>query len=275
MLDRLLERISRIGVLPIIFAYVFLVTFSSMAILQSCGTGYSNIDSENGRNAIMEQADQFLSAGQCARALEILGPLYTSQYVDDKIRMSYASAFACAGGFNFISTANGLTNASGNDIYSGLVLGNYSLNANDGKVISLSTAANIVRETRRVPGSIRAVDRPSDANLYMIFMQLELITVTISTSNFGDANPQTGAKRLAITGKGSNAEKCRMEVAIATISDCLTYVSAGTALSKIKTQINNLCGGACPSNLDPNVCTAVEQVQGAAVIAAIDASWSF
>ncbi len=249
-----------------IVAYLALLTTVSMFFL-SCGQSYKDISSVNGRRAIIETANSFLSSGQCQRAIEVMSPLYNSIYVDLEIRMVYASAHACAGGFNFVTLAAALA-GSGN-LFAKLVAGNYSASNIDQKTTNLQAAAQILRSTTTNPGSLAAVDRPSEANVYMLFLQLEIISTTISTTAMGNGDPITGAKGNAITGLGTNTDKCNIVVAMATISNCSSVVSVGSAIDAVTAA----CGGACPTNLNPAVCTAVEQAQGDALIIALDGLW--
>ena len=239
----------------------------------SCGKAYKDITTENGRRAISETANSFLSAGQCNRAIEVMQPLYDSIYVNTEIRLVYSSAYACAGGFNFAALIAGLSSTPF-DIWSSLVKSNFSALATDGRTTNLQRAAEILRTTTTNSGSQQAVDRPSDANLYMVFMQIELISTTISTSSMGLADESTGKKTRSINTLGTAAEKCVIEVAVATISDCLNVVSTGTAIDTLNTTIQAICGGACPTNKNPAVCSAAEQAQGDALITAIDGQWT-
>ncbi|MBI2607124.1 MAG: hypothetical protein HYW49_13700 [Deltaproteobacteria bacterium] len=255
-----------------LFLILFIAPWSILAI-QSCGQGYKGLHSENGRRAIIEEANNLLTSGQCEAAIAVLKPLYESEFNNNEVRLTYASAFACAGGFNFAMLIGSIQNV-GSDIWSPIVASNYSPNYSNGRVTSLNTAARIIRETSRTPGSFKAIDRDPDVNLYMIFIQAELITTTISIDTMGVADEKTGKKTTTITGKGGSAEQCRIELAVATIQDCLGQVSTGSAIDKVSTSISAICGGACPTNLDPGVCTATEIVQGTALIAAIDTQWT-
>lgn len=239
----------------------------------SCGTGYKDLSTENGRKALMEQANNYLTGGQCTAAIEVLKPLYESQYVNTEVRLIYASAHACVAGFNFPSLITGLTSINGSDIWSPLIKTNYNSARSDNHLYYLKKAASILRETASTSGSFRASDRPSDVNLYMVFIQAEIISKTILLPDMGNADPTTGKQQATIIGKGDNEDKCYIVAAFATIADSLTQVSTGTAINSVSSSITNACGGACPTNKDPSVCTVVEQAQGDILLTAIDGQW--
>lgn len=252
-----------------------IVLFFSQFFLNSCGQGYKDLSTANGRQIVLDEANNFLTDGQCQQAIDVLSPLYNSIYVDDDVRLVYASAYACLGGFNFPSLITGLTNASGGDIWSALIKSNYSSvdTTTQSHVYFFQTAATALRNTGG--GSFDASDRPEGANLYMVFLQAEIIAKTIMQNGVGKADAVTGKKTVAITGLGSNQQLCDLEVAIATISDSLLNVSTNSALDNVSSSVSTACGGACPTNKDPSVCSAVEQAQGAALMIALDSQWSF
>ena len=262
-----------------ISVYFLLVTTLGAALFAiSCGTGFKDISTANGRKAILDQANDFLTSGNCESAIEILTPLYISAYVDYEIRMTYASAYACKGGFSFTGVMGGLISGSG-DIWSALVKADFSTGS-DGKLISLKKAAEIVRLTSGIDPSnqsyFSAKYRTEEANLYMVFIHATIVAVVIATPQVGNAYRDTGKKRLAITGAGASADHCAAEVALATISDSLGSISSsGTALNSIKSAITTVCGANCTgANLDPTKCDATIQLVGQGVLVAIDAQWT-
>jgi hypothetical protein len=254
-------------------AFVLLGAMSIvMALNPGCSQGYKDISTANGRRAVLDEANNALTIKDCETAITLLKPLYESQWVDFEIRMTYASAYACKGGLNFAALAAKLSGFSSGDIWALLVSSNYSKNSSDGKVAALEQAATIVRTTSGT-GALTASTRPEEANMYMIFLQMSLIATTISVDSMGAANPSTGKKTQNITGTGTSADECRVQVAFSTISDASGASGATGALNTLLSSVNTACGGACPTNLDPAVCTAVEEAQGAALIIALDAQW--
>ena len=254
-------------------SFLFLFFLSLFIFCGSCSQDYKNISSSNGRKAIIELANNFLTSGNCDEAISTITPLIQSQYVDNDARMVYASAYACKGGINFPQLIVSLKDGSSN-IFSTLVKSNYST-GNDGKLGSLQTSASIIRQTSSVPGGNYASTRNSDANLYMVFVQANILGVTIAP--LGNANSTTGAKSQNMCGACSASQQCAIEVAIATINDSLGGGDQGSALNSLGNSIRNICSvalGACPTNVDPSVCTAVEQTQGQLLINAINAGWN-
>ena len=252
------------------------ILFSTVLFLQSCGQDYKQISTDNGRQYLLDMANDFLTSGQCQQAIDTLTPLYNSIYVDNEIRITYASAWACAGGFNFAALIGAIKNLGSGDIWSAFVSADYSASYADSHVYLLDQAVQYVRKVSSNASSYSAAFRTEDANIYMVFLQMQIISSTISISTMGNADRLTGKKTTTITGKGTATEKCRIEVSFATIRDSLNYVTSGAAISTMTSAINTVCtqaAGLCPTNTDPSICTAAEQAQGAAIIAAIDAQW--
>lgn len=244
-----------------------------------CSTDYRDLSTANGRKAVIEEANNFLTSGLCDEAINTLLPLVNSPYHDYDSKFVYSSAYACKGGLNFPALLLAVKDVSGSDIWTPLIKANNSASSADGKVSAMAQAASILRTT--TPRTLEegnnyytAQFRTGDVNSYMIFLQASVIGLTISPSNMGNAHPDTGAKRTAITGLGTDSDKCRIQVAVATIANCLTYVSTGTAIDTVSDSIQALCGGTCPTNLNPSVCTGVEIGQGATLITALDSQWS-
>lgn len=258
-----------------IFIFVFLSSF----IFITCSKDYEKLETENGRQLIIDKANNYLTAGQCDEAIDTMLPLYMSPYKDNKIRILFASANACKGGFGFMSLITSVILNAGSDIWSPLVLANHSKNIYDKKVEYLNRAAEILRTTSssgqdHMNNYLDAVNRPADANLFMGLLQLSLIGVTISGDGMGAANITTGKKTLSIAGKGSDEERCRVALAFATIRNSFEYAGEGPALNEMSAHLDEICTAGCPSNLDPSVCTIVEQAVGAQIIDSIDGQWS-
>lgn len=232
------------------------------------GCGYKDISTDNGRLAVIQQANSFLTSGMCDQALEVLQPLYTSSSVDNEVRMVYSSAYACKAGFDFPEVIGRLRGSG--TIWALLVMAMYS-NGSDNHLTYYQNAAVPLRMTSSVAGSFVAADRPDDANVYMIFMQAGALASVLSV--LGNANATTGAKGNAITGTGTNAQKCAVQVAIATIVDSLNVVGTSGALQSLATSLAPLCSGSICNNKDPAVCDAANILNGTALIAAIDTQW--
>lgn len=245
------------------------------SISSGCGQGY-----KNSPQAAIDEANNFLTIGDCDSAINVLKPVYDSSSVNNDIRMTYSSAYACKGGLFMTSVISSLASAS-SDIWSALVKSDYSSGSSDGHLTNLNTASDVLRTTASSSPGFNASDRSNDANTFMIFLQAEIIGSVISP--LGLANQSTGHKTQSIAtaianGQVTSSDECYVEVAVATIDDCLTYVSAGTALGNVSNEVSTVCGtlaGGCPTNKDYSACSVTDLNDGKLLLEAIDADWSF
>jgi hypothetical protein len=254
-------------------ALKFIFVLSLTSAFLTCGEDFRDISTASGRQAILDDANNYLTDGSCEAAISVLSPLYFSQYVNHEVRMTFASAYACRGGLNFAQLAASLNGFTSGDIWALLVSANYSQSSSDGKVAALERAAEIILTTSAFQSSFEASARPKDANVYMIFLQMNIIATTISTDAMGKANSTTGKKTQSIAALGTNADKCRLQIALSVIADSSAFVATGSSLTSLLDSVNTACGGTCPANKDPSVCTAAEQAQGTALIIGIDSQW--
>ncbi|MEW6056230.1 MAG: hypothetical protein AB1540_06420 [Bdellovibrionota bacterium] len=245
----------------------------------SCSSDYRDIATENGRQAVIDEATNHLTAGLCDRALETLSDLYNSDHVDNEVRQLYASAYACKGGLNFPSMFVALKDSP--DIWNALIKSNYSAGTGDLKVDNMLRSAEILRETSSIEGNYFASTRPRDVNAYMVFVQLNLISLTLSP--LGAANPDDGKRRkpTPICSPAATCiarDQCRVAVAVANIRDSIDSLPSGPITDKISIAFNAACsavGGGCPTVLDPSdaACTAAMQVQGQVLIDTFASQW--
>ncbi len=234
----------------------------------SCGS-YRDIQSDNGKQAVIEEANLYLNSGNCDKAIETLTPLYQSSRTDNEVRMVFSSAYACKAGFSMTRI---ITNLKGSGNIWNIIVSSLYSNGSDGHYANFMEAATILRTTAP-NGSLFAVDRPGDANVYMIFMQLGVISSLIS--RMGVADSGTGAQTTPLVASDATmAERCSIQVAFSTINDSLDSLGADTGtLANLSTVVAAVCAlGGC-TNVDPAVCTAAEDTIGTGFIAAIDASW--
>lgn len=258
-------------------ATIFLLVPIAAFAVFSCAPDYRDLSTDNGRNAILEQADNLLTAGHCDEAIDILSPLVRSQYNNNDVLMKYSSAYGCKGGVSFTTLVGNLVNTGGQDIWGVLVRTNYSAGASDGKLVALDKAADILRQTATPSGNLLASQRSVDANVFMIFVQANVIATTISP--LGNANASTGKRQQAITNSAPVTDQCHVQVAFATINDSLIYASNGSALSRLAAGMSAICsavpGGQCSTNLDYNTCvnSVAMQLQGQVILSAIGATW--
>ncbi len=244
--------------------------------LARCG-GYDGYEDENGRLAVIQQANLYLNSAMCDEAVGILTPLYWSTHVDDEVRMTLASAYACKASFSFPNVISSLK-SGGNDIFSILVKAMYS-DGNDNHLTNFEEASRYIKETTKVAGNIAAANRTADANLYMILMQSGALSSVLSV--LGAANSSTGAKTQVVSGAAATTkQRCVAQVAVATINDSLDSLgSSSTLFGSLTTSIDSVCSsvGVSCTNLDPVTCdgSVALQLVGVAVLDAINSSWSF
>ena len=256
---------------------VFLLIFSMIFWVVRCSPSYSDMSSANGQLAIIQQANDDLTAGDCGSAISILAPLINSQYVTNAALIVYASAFACKGGVNFPNMIGNLQNTTSGDIWSQLIKANYSTGAGDGRVAALDTAVTELCQASTPAGNLMGSQRTADANTFMVFIELNQIALVISP--LGNASATTGQKANSISGLGTVSDMCHVQVAIAQLSDSLEYVSTSAAITNVVSNINAECatlpGGTCPTNHDYTAClnSVAFQAQGQLLINAIDSTW--
>ena len=249
-----------------------MTTAAAVALLASACGSYDSVDDENGRLAIIEQANQYLNAAMCDQAIDLLMPLYWSRYVDSEVRMTLASGYACKAEFSFPTVLAAFQN-TGTDIRATLVKAMYAPAGDTTHLRDFTRAADFVRETATVAGSLQAADRSSDANIYMVMMQTGVISSVISVE--GLAVRTTGKKTQAINVAGTSAAtRCSVQVAFTTIINSLASVSSIGTLTTLRNTATSLCGAGC-SNLSYSTClsTAAYQTEGAALLTGIDAQW--
>lgn len=256
---------------------IFLVFLT--VLFSGCSTDYRDYANATGRQLVLDQANNFLTARECDQAIEVLTPLYNSEYADDEVKTIYASAYACKGGLDFSQLISAFTEITGSDIWSPIIKANYSTGMEDGKISALNTAADILRYTATVPGSYEAQFREVDTNIYMLFIQMNVLAAILAP--LGQATQSTGHKTVTGFGAGaSNADKCRTEVAFAIIVDSVSYVDVSGNFSKVKSSVETLCtdvfAGVCPTNKIYDNCTAADRVAGELILTYIDGNqWSF
>jgi hypothetical protein len=243
-----------------------------VAWFHGCGS-YDGLDQETGRQGILDQAALFLNSGMCDQAIDVLNPLYQSKYVDNEVRMTLASAYACKAEFSFPTVIDGMKNP-GSDVYSTLSKALYSTSIAI-SYTSYPLAIQYVVETSSQSPSLAAGYRTSDANLYMILLQMgNLITVM---NDLGATDRTTGKKTRTISSQArTTAQRCKAQVALSVVSDCLTALGENANIfSSFKTSIDAICTSITCSNLSYDSCISDATLQGygEAILLAIDTSW--
>lgn len=259
------------------WAQVFFFLGMSLWVV-TCAPDYRDKSSVNGRQAILDEADNHLTSGNCDEAIKILEPLVNSPFSSKEALFRYAAAYGCKGGVNMPNLVAGLQGGS-SDIWSTLIKVNYSSSTNDGKRSALDQASSILRQTANPPMGWDAYQRTPDANVFMIFLQMNTIATTIAP--LGNAAQGSGKKQLSISNSGTTADLCHVAVAIAVISDSLSSVNLGSGVKAISDAMSTVCQSAfgssvCPQGKDYDQClnNATMQAQGQLLINAIDNQWN-
>jgi hypothetical protein len=141
--------------------------------------------------------------------------------------------------------------------------------------INYPKAIQYVVETSSQSPSLAAGYRTSDANLYMILLQMgHLMTVM---NDLGVTDRTTGKKTRTISSQARNAEQqCKAQVALSVVNDCLTALgTSASVFASFKDSISALCTGTTCSNLSYDSCmtSAVFQGYGDVMLLAIDTQW--
>ena len=157
------------------------------ALLSACGSPNNDISTLTGRRAAIVATNKALTNNDCTGAIAIIEPLYNSVYSDNEIRLIYASAHGCNAGINFFTLVGDLVNSPpvGPMLWTTLAELFYS---NDqptlDKRIESSRRAqealmaitpsgavvapiDLINGLTNNPGSLLAIDRTADSNLYM------------------------------------------------------------------------------------------------------------
>ncbi|MBI3543023.1 MAG: hypothetical protein HY075_07100 [Deltaproteobacteria bacterium] len=250
----------------------------SLAACLSCSSAYKDMATTAGQQSIIDQANDFLTAGNCEGAIGVLKPLVDSPYVNYEALMVYSSAYSCRGGINMAALIGNLKDLNGSDVWGVLIKTNYSTGA-DGHLAALDTAWKILCQAANPIDYPNASARNADQNVDMIFIQANIITTVIAP--LGNASSSTGKKGKSITGLGTKSDKCHVQVALAELKDSLQYVSASASLKNISDEINTVCAsvaGGCPLNESLDGClndgTNVLPTAGGLIIDAIDTVWN-
>lgn len=270
--------LKRIFLLWCLFSFILAALFSSCSRVTDnfIDFSYNDISDPNGRRAIMDLADNYLTSFSCDSALDVLRPLYYSPWVDNDVRMSFASAYACKGGLNFAKLLVSVKNA-GSDIWSALVSSNWYENVDGGGYAAemFEQASHVLRRTARVPGEWEASLRDADANVFMIFIHLSVIGAIIGP--LGQAEKVTGKKTISAWTLGAqttNMHRCWLATSVAEIVDSALYVTVNAAITKVRSSITTACGGTCPTNKRRDRCGAVDFIAGQLIMDAINATWT-
>ncbi|NUM89071.1 MAG: hypothetical protein HUU37_07705 [Bdellovibrionales bacterium] len=247
----------------------------------SCGNRF-DLDTERGRRARIDEANFFLSNGECSRAHEAIDPLYGSaQHRTEEVVLIKASAYACAGGYKMLTIAGNLAGAS--NVYKAFAKSMPNA-LGDGKISALYQALDVLTNSNTV---LDAVNRGKDRNDYMIFLQLGVIGAILHAygspsadgtqgANLAYANPRVGTDM-------SNVDACSLTVAMGVIVDSYPHSNLSDADSAAaKNALSAACvaaglGSCNVISRDRTSCDGTggdpESVAASAVVTAVNNAW--
>lgn len=258
----------------------FFLSILSLFIFISCGNRY-DLSNERGRRARIDDANFYLSKQQCDSALDAIGPVYSSPYVDEEVRIIMASAYACKGGFNALTLAGNLTGASN---YFNVVAKTMDNLPNDNKRNAMYNSMDVLTETGT---KLNASSRTASVNTYMVYIQLGVIGTILR--NYGSPS-STGAQGANLTydaiagtlaGEMSDVDACALAGAFSILTDSYSgsnFSDSDTAA--LTTSLNAVCVSAglasCSViNKDRTLCdgTNANTVNAVAVVNAVNTAW--
>lgn len=260
-----------------------LAAFAFLFIL-GCGSPKFDIESEEGRQAIIEAANKALSEGNCIEAINIIDPLYASKYTNNTVRLVRASAYSCYAGVNYFGMLTDLTskNLVGGEFWvsmtqmfpysdlAGLEAGWKSTDA------LLSTArSNVFTPTDYQinagsfnVGSMQTGDRTDDANSYLVLNSMAIIGRTQYRNGAPNSSFHKTVNLPWTSAAAMTSEGCAYASAIVNMVDGLgTLVSQTTGSIKttmsllqttFKSAISAACEAGCMTNcgMASGACTA-------------------
>ncbi len=214
-----------------------------------------------GKQSIIYKVNAALTAGDCTSAIIGIEPLYNSASSDDEVRRLRASAHACKAGINFFPLIGNLATGS----FSGAGLWRtitqlFPSSALDGKTQAsfyaadalmawinpgtvISSSVKISRDPYNV-GSCSYLDRPSEANLYLVLVSMATIGTLHNIhgapdGSFAPTNPLPWSVLAALDEDG-----CGYASAVLSLIDSLTSVGASyTQLSGVSSAISTFSSG--------------------------------
>jgi hypothetical protein len=219
----------------------FSVLVLCIFLVPGCGNRY-DLSTERGRQARIDDANFFLSKGECSNALEAILPVYNSSEVNDEVRIVTASAYACAGTFNMLTMLGNILGASNFLSVMAKSLGN---SPGDGARSSFYQAVDVLTQA----GShLEASSRSSSVNTYMVFLQMGVIGSILR--NYG-APGADGSQTTDLVydghggspaGEMSDTDACALSASLSLISDSYRHSSlTDSDTAALVNSIDSLC----------------------------------
>jgi hypothetical protein len=234
------------GGAPVRTVYFALGILSLILFHSGCGNRF-DINTERGRQAIVDEANNHLSNGECQAAIDAIEPLYTSTFVNDEIRIIRASGDACFSNFSMLTL---LANVADKPNFYEALAKTMQNNLNDGKIAALYRATDILT----VAGAqLLASQRTKKINDFMVFLQLGVMGAIQDAYGAGTSEGvQAVTFNYLVAGAGtlSNADGCAYAAAVGFIRDSFNNSNlgsnsqAGTAIARLDS-ICTLAGTTC------------------------------
>lgn len=259
--------------------YFSILLLAAALVLPACGDRF-NIDTEHGRQAVIDEANLYLSNGNCQLALNAIEPLYNSAHVTDEVRVIRASADACFAGFATISLLKNITDKT--NFYEALAKTMNDVTFGGGKLPALYRATDIITSNG---AKLAAIQRSRELNDFMVFLQLAVMGAIQDLYGGGTAEgvqSQTFNYLAAGAGTLSNTDGCAYAGAVGFISDSFnnSNLSSNTQATTAIARLNSLCAAAgissCASlNKNRTACDGAnaESVAADAIVDQANAAW--
>lgn len=253
--------------------------------LSACGKANYGCDSEEGRQSIVGDVDQYLSDQNCTSALALIEKYYPLEGCGtDEIRQARASANACAANVNFFQLVSdlGSENLVGSEMWvtftklfpstltdQRVVGGQNSLDA----LFAIKTPGVLTPPQYEIntstphPGTLVAANRTQDSNIYSMLVSMSLIGSLQNRYGAPDGAYHKTKKLGATAGNANGWEvptsvdvnACTYAGSVMTFFDSITQVSTilnsslgatlGGALTTAATTytalFNNACDAGC------------------------------
>ena len=242
-----------------------------------CGNRF-DVNTERGREAMIDEANLHLSNGECQAAIDAITPLYTSSYVNDDVRIIRAAGDACFSSFSMLTLLANIVDKT--NIYEALAKSMQNT-LNDGKIAALYRATDILT----VGGVLMAASqRTKKVNDFMVFLQLGVmgaIQDAYGLASTEGVQSTTFNYLAAAAGTLSNTDGCAYAGAIGFIADSFNNSNLGsnsqavTAIARLDA-LCTLAGTTCASiNKDRTTCDGANaaSIAADALVDQVNTAW--
>ncbi|MEK6705060.1 MAG: hypothetical protein AABZ06_04680 [Bdellovibrionota bacterium] len=233
--------------------FFILALFIVMVLGHGCGKSAFDKSNEQGKQAIIDATRILLSKNDCSSALSQIEELYGSQYTDNDVRMTIASAYGCSAGINFFRLLGDISlNApylAGPPFWSLVAKLFPSVSKTEDRVVEaalLGTEAlmatlhygAIVLPTSLInadgfnPGSMIASDRTTDSNIYMVFMTMAALGGLENRYGVPDSTTHVKTTNLpwtSATASGMTTDGCAYASSAINFSDAVGEVAGSVS----------------------------------------------